>query len=175
MARGQSPVTGPASDGRSSIDDDLEHVLAKWPKARQEAAATLIAQYGQPGDCSHVRLIWYGTSDGWARTVLSREETPRQYSAPHTGGLEQFITYKVPFSMLSQLAEYGGCVTADYAKGELSARCGNTPMNCATLNLAHEIITGTRTVNNARDEYARLSLAVSRGEKPPCTRGFQFI
>jgi hypothetical protein len=76
--------------------------------------------------------------------------------------------------MYSQLAEYDGSVIAERTKGELSARCGGTSMNFVAINLAHDIITGKRSVAQARDEYARLYQAYKNGEKPPCTESFQF-
>jgi hypothetical protein len=79
-----------------------------------------------------------------------------------------------PVDMSSKLAEYDGSVIAERTKGELSARCGGTSMNFVAINLAHEIITGRRTVAEARDEYTRLYTAFERGEKPAYTQGFQF-
>jgi hypothetical protein len=42
------------------------------------------------------------------------------------------------------------------------------------INLANDIITGKRTVAQARDEYSKLYQAYKRGEKPPYTQSFQF-
>lgn len=59
-------------------------------------------------------------------------------------------------------------------KGEISARCGGTAMNFVAINLAHDIITGERTVDAARTEYARLYEAYQNGQKEPYTERFQF-
>ena len=56
--------------------------------------------------------------------MLSRDEVPHAFPAPHTDFLEQFIDYRVPVEMFSKLAEYDGSVIAERTKGELSARCG---------------------------------------------------
>lgn len=63
---------------------------------------------------------------------------------------------------------------AERTKGELSPRCGGTSMNFVAINLAHEIITGKRSVAEARLEYTRLYSAFKRGEKPSDTQGFEF-
>ena len=154
----------------STIDD----VIAGWPKEPRDSARRLIAYYGQPNEYSPSQLTWYETGDGWKRTVLSREEIPHAFPAQHNDFLEQFIDYRVPVEMFSKLAAYDGSVIAERTRGELSARCGGTAMNFVAINLAHDIITGKRTVGEARDEYTRLYEAHTRGEEPPYTRQFQF-
>ncbi|MGQ0546899.1 MAG: hypothetical protein ACT4P3_16460 [Betaproteobacteria bacterium] len=74
----------------------------------------------------------------------------------------------------SELARYDGSVMAERTKGELSARCGGTSMNFVAINLAHDIVAGRRSVEEARAEYTKLYLAYKRGEHPHYTQGFQF-
>jgi hypothetical protein len=100
-------------------------------------------------------------------TALSREQVPHDFPAPHKDSLEQLMDYRVPVDLFSKLAEFGGSVMAERTKGELSARCGGTAMNFVAINLAHDIITGKRTVAQARQEYTRLSQAYQRGDRPP--------
>jgi hypothetical protein len=152
----------------------VEDIIAKWPKEPRESAQRLIREYGPPEEGSDSQLVWYDTADGWKRTVLTREEVPHDFPVHHNDFLEQFIDYRVPVEMFTRLAEYDGSVIAERTKGELSARCGGTSMNFVAINLAHDIITGKRDVQNARDEYARLYAAYQRGEKPPYTQTFQF-
>ena len=138
----------------------VEQIIDNWPNEPRESAKRLVEHYGEPQEYSESQLTWHGTQDGWRRTVLSKEETPHDCPAHHTDFLEQFIDYKVPVDMFSKLAEYDGSVIAERTKGELSARCGGTSMNFVAINLAHEIITGRRTVAEARAEYTRLYTAV---------------
>ncbi|HEY0378367.1 MAG TPA: hypothetical protein VGC87_15735 [Pyrinomonadaceae bacterium] len=156
------------------MNQSVEEVIKDWPKEPRESAERLVEHYGPPAEYSQSQLIWYATRDGWKRTVLSREDVPHDFPAHHTDFLEQFIDYRVPVEMYSALAEYDGSVIAERTKGELSARCGGTSMNFVAINLAHDIVTGKRTVKAARDEYARLYQAYQDGEKPPYTEGFQF-
>lgn len=154
--------------------ESLDEIISSWPENPRKSAERLRDYYGEPDEYSQSRLIWYNTKDGWKRTVLSREEIPHNFPAPHTDFLEQFIDYKVPLDAYSKLAEYDGSVIAERTKGELSARCGGTSMNFVAINLAHDIITGERTVSEARQEYSRLYQAFQNGEKPPYTQSFQF-
>lgn len=152
----------------------VEAVIRDWPKEPRESAKRLIEYYGRPDEYCESALTWYNTTDGWKRTVLSREEVPHAFPAQHTDFLEQFINYKVPIEMYSSLAAYDGSVIVERTKGEISARCGGTSMNFVAINLAHDIITGSRTVAEARQEYTRLYQAFQKGENPPYTQQFQF-
>lgn len=152
----------------------LSEILKNWPENPRESAKRLLDYYGEPDEFSQTRIIWYDTEDGWKRTVLSKEEIPHNFPAPHTDFLEQFIDYHVPLEYYSKLAEYDGSVIAERTKGELSARCGGTSMNFVAINLAHDIITDKKTVEEAREEYSRLYKAFQNGEKPPYTQAFQF-
>jgi hypothetical protein len=156
------------------MNKSIKSIIKDWPKDPRESAERLIEHYGEPAEYSQSQLIWYETDDGWKRSVLSREEVSHNFPAPHTDYLEQFINYKVPLDMYSQLAEYDGSVIVERTKGEISARCGGTSMNFVAINLAHDIVSGRRTVDEARREYGRLYEAHNAGEKPPYTQAFQF-
>ncbi len=152
----------------------LEKVIDSWPDEPKASAKRLIEEYGRPDEYSESRLIWHETRDGWKRTELSREEVPHDFPSPHMDFLEQFVDYRVPVEMFTPLAEFDGSVIIDRTKGELSARCAGTTMNFVAINLAHDIVTGKRNVQEARDEYTALYQAYQRGEHPPYTTGFQF-
>jgi hypothetical protein len=154
--------------------ESIGNIIKAWPRNPRESAERLIEYYGQPDEYSESQLIWYETKDGWKRSVLAREEIPHNFPSSHTDYLQQFIDYRVPLNMYSQLAEYDGSVMIERTKGELSARCGGTSMNFVAINLAHDIISGRRTVAEARREYGRLYEAYNAGEKPPYTQAFQF-
>jgi hypothetical protein len=156
------------------MDQALQEVLSGWPKEPRESAQRLVEYYGEPHEYSASELIWYRTFDGWKRTVLSKEEVPHNFPSPHTDFLEQFIGYRVPIEVYSPLAEFDGSVIVERTKGEMSARCGGTAMNFVAINLAHDIITGKRSVADARTEYTRLYQAYKAGDKPPYTQSFQF-
>jgi len=47
-------------------------------------------------------------------------------------------------------------------------------MNFLALNLANDIVTGKRNVEQARQFYAETVREFMRGEKPAYTQGFQF-
>jgi hypothetical protein len=52
--------------------------------------------------------------------------------------------------------------------------CDKEDMNFLALNLAHEIITGKKNVEEARAFQAKAVKAYLKGEKHPCTQKFLF-
>ena len=156
------------------MQNGLNEILAKWQKEPRESAERLMKDYGEPDEFSESCLIWRETKDGWKRSVLMNEPVEHMFPDKHNDFLRQSIDYRVPPEMFSKLAEYDGSVTCDRTRGEMAATCGGTSMNFVAINLAHEIITGKRTVQEAREEYARLYKAHKDGEKPPYTTAFQF-
>jgi hypothetical protein len=152
----------------------VREIIREWPKNPKDAAIRLLDYYGEPDEYSLSQLIWYNTRDGWKRTVLYKEEIPHNFPAQHTDYLEQFIDYKAPIEMYSKLAEYDGSIIVDRTKGELSARCGGTSMNFVAINLAHDIVTGDKTVQQAREEYTYLYKTFKDGKRLPYTQNFQF-
>ncbi len=153
---------------------NVEEIIKNWPKEPRESAERLIKEYGEPTEYSDALLTWQDTPDGWKRTELSNVETPHNFPSPHKDILEQFIDYKVPLGMFSTLAAFDGSVVVDRTRGEMSARCCGTSMNFVAVNLAHDIITGKRSVELARAEYTELYEANLKEEKPPYTQAFQF-
>jgi hypothetical protein len=156
------------------MNESIEKIIKAWPKNPRESAERLIEYYGEPQEYSESQLIWHETKDGWKRSVLCKEEVPHNFPSSHTDYLEQFIDYQVPLNMYSKLAEYDGSVMVERTRGEISARCGGTSMNFVAINLAHDIVSGRRSVDEARREYGRLYEAHNAGEKPPYTKAFQF-
>ncbi|MGQ0714781.1 MAG: hypothetical protein ACT4PJ_13780 [Gemmatimonadaceae bacterium] len=144
-----------------------------WPAKSREAATSMAQKYGQPAEQTPTMLVWHNTGP-WKRTIVYREEIPHSFPKPHTDLLEQFIDYRVPVEFFDELAAYDGSVIIERTKGEMSARCDKEEMNFLALNLANDIVNGRRTVQQARDEYARQAMAFMNKQPAPYTERLQF-
>lgn len=151
----------------------VSEMVAMWPQPAQEVANTTIAKYGQPDEFMPTMLVW-NNNGPWKRTIVYRDELRHDFPKPHRDLLEQFIDYRVPPALFSQLAFYDGSVIAERTKGEVSARCDKEEMNLLALNLANDIVTGKRSIEDARKFYAQTAMAFMKGEKPAYTQGLQF-
>jgi hypothetical protein len=153
--------------------DDVTELVRGWPATPRDVANQMIARYGNPHEATTTMLVWHNNGP-WKRTVLYRDEVPHDFPKSHTDVLEQFIDYRVPVDKFDEIAAYDGSVITERTKGEVSARCDKEEMNYLALNLANDVATGKRTVEDARRFYAQTAMAFMNGERPPYTQGLQF-
>jgi hypothetical protein len=115
----------------------------------------MLAKYSLPQEATPMRLIWYHIGP-WKRTEAINEEIPHNFPKPYMDILLQFIDYPLSPDKFDALAAYDGSVIAERTKGELAARCDMEEANFLALNLAHDIVTGIRSVAQARQFYAEV-------------------
>lgn len=153
---------------------DVNSITENWPANTKEASNVIIGKFGIPDELTSSSLIWKDKGV-WKKTVLMRDEIPHDFPMPHTDYLLQTINYKVPVEKYDDLASFDGSVIVDRTKGTLSARCDREEMNFLALNLAHDIITGKKTVEEARDYYAKTATKFKEGNKADTyVQGLQF-
>jgi hypothetical protein len=133
-------------------------IAEKWPEESREAAQNVISQYGEPEEATEHQLVWYECGQ-WKRIVASKEF--HNFPAPHIDYVECFIDYRAPPDKFSALAELDGSVMVDRTAGEVSARCHDEQANFVAPNLMHDIVSGSKSVEEARQYYPR-----SRGLPP---------
>jgi hypothetical protein len=135
-----------------------------WPEESKEAAQLVIKQYGEPDEATETQLTWHNPGP-WKRIVASKTFYPHNFPAPHIDSVESFIQYRVPTEKFTPLAEFDGSVIAERTAGLVSARCHDEQANFLALNLMHDIVTGVKTVQEAREYYAK-EFADYRRKKP---------
>lgn len=159
---------------KTMIDaDTVDDILADWDDEPQEIANQMQDKYGLPDEATPSRLIWYDTGM-WKRSVLHRDGVPHHFPKEHTDYLKQVIDYQAPTDEYDNLATFDGSVLLDRTKGEMAARCDKEAMNFLAINLAHDIITGDKTVDEARQHYAKTAVKAMMGAEPDYTTDFQF-
>ena len=138
--------------------------IAGWPEESREAAQLVIDQYGEPDEITETQLTWHKPGP-WKRIVASRAFYEHNFPAPHNDSVESVIDYRVPPEKFAELAEFDGSIIAERTAGEVSARCHDEQANFLALNLMHDIVTGAKSVQQARDYYAK-EFADFRRKKP---------
>jgi hypothetical protein len=129
-------------------------LIREWPGESREAAKLVLDKHGEPDEASDSQLIWYNRGE-WKRIVASKAFYQHEFPAPHQDSVESFIDYRVPPEKFSELAAFDGSVVVERTAGEVSARCHDEEANRLALNLMHDIVTGTKSVDEARDYYAK--------------------
>jgi hypothetical protein len=167
---------------RMSADPDMPllpapmtvaEIIKSWSPTAQEAAGSIIGRHGQPDEATPSMLIWYNNAP-WKRTIVYRDVVAHMFPKPHPDLIEQFIDYRTPTGKFDELADYDGSVIVARTDGEISARCDKEELNILAINLANEVATGKRSVDDARRFYAETAKKFMAGEKPPYTQSLMF-
>jgi hypothetical protein len=157
----------------STTAQSAGEIIRAWPDESREAAQLVIDRYGEPHEASESFLVWHDVGE-WKRIVASREFYEHAFPAPHNDSVESVLDYRVPVDMVTPLAAFDGSVVAERTAGEVSARCHDEEANRLALNLMHDIVTGEKTVDEARDYYAREFLDYRRKQPTPYMERLRF-
>jgi hypothetical protein len=147
--------------------------IRNWPDESREAAELVIKQYGEPDEVTDTQLTWHRRGP-WKRIVASKAFYAHNFPMPHNDSVECFIDYTVPVEKFSQVAAFDGSVVVERTAGEVSARCHDEQANFLALNLMHDIVSGAKTVDEARRYYAREVTDYRRKKPTPYMEGLRF-
>ncbi|TDE41375.1 hypothetical protein E1295_30290 [Nonomuraea mesophila] len=148
-------------------------IIKAWPQESREAAQLVISSYGEPHETTESLLLWYGAGP-WKRITASRVFFEHRFPTPHIDSVESVIDYQVPVEKFTPLAEFDGSVIVERTAGEVFARCHDEQANFLALNLMHVIVTGAKTVEQARRYYAKEFADYRRKQPTPYMDGLQF-
>ncbi len=147
--------------------------VSDWPEEARESAQLVIDTYGEPHEATDSALTWRGVGS-WKRIVAQRAFWKHDFPAPHTDSVETFVDYLVPPEMFTPLAQFDGSVMVERTSGEVSARCHDEQANSLALNLMHDIVTESKSVEEARAYYAKEFLDARRKQPTPYMDGLRF-
>ncbi|MDQ3193246.1 MAG: hypothetical protein M3Q58_16810 [Bacteroidota bacterium] len=150
----------------------MDHVR-EWPGTSIQAAEAMTEKYGTPEEITNYRLIWYNKSV-FKEIIVHREEIDHNFPMPHKDVLEQTINYEVPVERYSHIATYNGSISTSKTKGTLTVRGESEAMNFLSLNLAHEVAMGKRSIKDAREFHTATVVAFLKGKTPEYTQKLLF-
>jgi hypothetical protein len=159
-----------AAVGSAKIEaGDVAEITKDWPEPAKAAAADMLRKYGPPQEATARLLVWRDNGP-WKRTIVHRDGADHAFATPHKDVLEQVVEYKVPLNFFNALAVYNGSVLADRTRGELTAHCDKESTNFLALNLAHDIIRGRLTAEQAREAHTKALQELMAGKNPDYTQ-----
>jgi len=145
-------------------DKAFSSSIAQWPDNAREAAQLVVDQYGEPDETTNSQVTWHHPGP-WKRIVASRQVHEHNFPAPHLDSVESVINYRFPIAKVQDVYAFDGSVLINRTEGEVSARCHDEQANFLALNLMHDIATGAKTAQEARQYYAK-EFADYRRKKP---------
>ena len=137
------------------------------------AVKEMTDKYGEPNVAGDEMMVWHNAGN-WHHIQVDKAETAHIFPVAHTDMLEQAVMYKVPLDKVDELAVFDGSVVFDRTQGLLSARCDKEGNNILALNLAHDIITGKKTVDEARMAYGTIVKEKLGGGDPAYMKKLNF-
>lgn len=156
----------PSSRLANVTSNEAKGLISAWPAKTQEVANTMMAKYGAPNEITGTMLVWHKNGP-WKKTIIHKEPVQHNFPMEHVDLLEQFVDYAVPADKYDELALYDGSVVVARTVGEMSARCDKEEANFLALNLAYDVATGKKTVEDARSYYARSIKEMMQGKMDP--------
>jgi hypothetical protein len=157
-------------------------VIASWKPAPKAAAEKMIEKYGEPAEVTSMRIIWHDNGP-WKYTEIMNKEIDHNFPIPHKDAMHQAVNYNVDPSKADEILQFDGSIILNRTAGMIGAICDKEPANFLALNLAHEVATGEKSVDEARKQYA-MSIETLMKEKkmdkytsgliftPPAKAGF---
>ncbi|MBC7523378.1 MAG: hypothetical protein H7239_02935 [Flavobacterium sp.] len=163
-ALGEDPAEDLQSVSSSNENNNLADV-SNWNKSSQMAVDEITKKYGKPNGITSDELIW--TDAGvWKKIAITKMESKHSFPIEHTDMMQTTIMYKVPEDKMDELGMFDGSVTFDRTQGTMSARCDKEANNFLALNLANDIITDKKTVEQARKAYGDIIKEKMTGANP---------
>lgn len=138
--------------------------LKNWPMSSQMAVKEQMDLYGKPDEVTSTTVVWHNNGP-WKKTVISKMESKHDFPKTHMDCMEQCVNYKVPLDKYDDLAHFDGSVTVDRTQGTIAARCDKEENNFLALNLAYDVLTGKKTVEEARKAYGENIMQAMKGNK----------
>jgi len=167
-----APDSAPSYRQQISAGDAVQK-LSAWPAGPRLAGFETIAKYGAPNEITDERMIWHNAMP-FKRILLTREVLPHHFPIVHMDYLEHTISYTVPADKAGQVLAFDGALSIYRVGGELSARCDLESNNILALNLAHDIVEGRKSVEQARQAFGDAMIARTNGESPAIAKELQF-
>ena len=139
--------------------------LSSWPEASRMAVKEITDKYGKPDGVTKDELIWM-KKGVWKKICINKKESKHSFPIEHTDMMQTTINYKVPMDMMDELGKFDGSVTFDRTQGTMSARCDMEGNNFLALNLANDIMTSKKTVEEARKAFGDIVKEKMNGANP---------
>jgi hypothetical protein len=139
--------------------------VSGWPEASRMAVKEITDKYGKPDGVTKSELLWMNKGV-WKKICINKKETKHSFPIEHTDMMQTTISYKVPMDIMDELGRFDGSVTFDRTQGTMSARCDKEGNNFLALNLANDIITGKKSVEEARKAYGDIVKEKMNGGNP---------
>jgi hypothetical protein len=150
-----------------------ETTIRDWPPLARAQARAMIEKYGEPQAFGPRALVWR-RNEPWDVTAVFNHTWVHSEANQDKDFLKQAIGYVVPQDKADELRRFDPRLTFNLDTNELAFQSDSEATNFLALNLADEIITGRRSVENARDFFRKTEALEMSGKSSNYLNGFLF-
>ena len=140
----------------------MNQLTSNWNEASANLAKWMWDHYGAPTEAAPGALVWKHVPP-FKRITVYRMGIDHHFPYQHRDLIEHVVNYRVPINRVDELTEFNGSVLFDRTRGELAARGDVSAMNILSLNIAHDVLSGVKNHQKAREKYAHLAHEFFKG------------
>ena len=152
---------------------DLDKATRDWGQKQQEQLRKLTAKHGLPNDATSNFVAWKDAGQ-FKYITICKEEVAHNFPMQHTDFLMHAVSYRIPVERVGELIKFDGSIYVDRTAGCLAAKCDTEAHNLLGLNLAHDVLSGAKSADQARDEFARITADEKAGKMHPYLERLSF-
>ena len=153
--------------------EECDRATQGWAADHKEVVKKMADKYGPPSEATPSMVIWHDPAPFKCITVM-RDAVTHKFPAEHPDFLQHTISYRIPSDRISELTAVDGSLYVDRTGGLLSAKCDSEAHNLLGFNIAHDIFTGKKTVQQGREAYAQIASDEKNGKSHPYLEKLQF-
>lgn len=150
-----------------------KEIARSWSEEQAKIVGTLVDKYGEPDVSGDTMLVW-NERGRWKRITATKEAHKHDFPFPHTDFVENETAYKVPPSKAGDLARFDGSIIVRRTDGTIAAKCHDEEANYLAINLAHDVVTGAKSVDEARQAYLDIMIDYRAKKPTPYMEELQF-
>ncbi|RYD58411.1 MAG: hypothetical protein EOP56_05720 [Sphingobacteriales bacterium] len=124
--------------------------MAGWSETSQAAVREMVNKYGAPAETTPTMMVWYNNGP-WVKTIVYKDAVPHSFPKEHNDVIQQWVGMKASEGKVDNLYQFDGSVVVERTNGLISVRCHNEAANMLVMNIVNDVMSGTKTVINARD------------------------
>lgn len=159
--------------GQPVTREVVDQVIVSWPAEPKRFVTMSFEKFGPPAAVTADTVVWHDVGP-WSKVVVLNEPVKTNFPSPHEEFLITYLPMKVPAAKACELMNFDGGIIVNRTVGEVGVLADREELATATFNLAYDIIQGTKTVQEARGELARITMGLEQGTTDPITQELKF-
>lgn len=155
--------------------EQVDRFVTTWPVETRRFVTTNFETFGAPVAATNEFVVWHNAGP-WEKVMVTNQAYDNTVLV---GGPKEFmttwLTMDVPAAKACDLMRFNPSIMVNQTAHQVGVMSSSQEMAFATFNLAHEIIQGSRTVEDAQRQLVTVSRTIQQGgARDPITMQLNF-